>query len=127
MDRTGILPRRVPVLDRAAGRGSRGPGVELARRAGQAVESCHARAGRQADWGHVGAAFGNLQLRWWLLAAGLYYLTQVASSLRWQILARPLGFHRPITQYLSFYFIGMFFNLFLPTSVGGDVVRAWYL
>ena len=83
--------------------------------------------GWQTDWGHVGAAFGNLHLGWWLLAAGLYYLTQVASSLRWQILARPLGFHRPITQYLSFYFIGMFFNLFLPTSVGGDVVRAWYL
>jgi uncharacterized membrane protein YbhN (UPF0104 family) len=28
---------------------------------------------------------------------------------------------------VGFYFIGMYFNLLLPTSVGGDVVRAWYL
>jgi uncharacterized membrane protein YbhN (UPF0104 family) len=28
---------------------------------------------------------------------------------------------------VAYYFIGMFFNLALPTSVGGDVVRAWYL
>jgi len=28
---------------------------------------------------------------------------------------------------LGYYFVGMFFNLFLPTSVGGDVVRTWRL
>ena len=32
-----------------------------------------------------------------------------------------------VHQFIGFYFIGMFFNLLLPTSVGGDVVRAWYL
>ena len=30
-------------------------------------------------------------------------------------------------RYLAYYFIGMFFNLILPTSIGGDMVRTWYL
>jgi len=30
-------------------------------------------------------------------------------------------------HYLDYYFIGMFFNLFLPTTVGGDVTKCYYL
>jgi len=81
----------------------------------------------QTDWRHVKEAFDQLRIEYWLAAVGVYALTQVVSTVRWQILARPLGFERPWLHYLSFYFIGMFFNLVLPTSVGGDVVRAGYL
>jgi uncharacterized membrane protein YbhN (UPF0104 family) len=81
----------------------------------------------RTDWGHVLKTFTEIRLEYWLGAVGVYVTTQVASSLRWQLLSRPLGFERPFWQYFSFYFIGMFFNLVLPTSVGGDVVRAWYL
>jgi glycosyltransferase 2 family protein len=66
-------------------------------------------------------------LRYWGLAVGVYVLAQLVSSVRWQLLAAPLGFQKTTRQYVSFYFIGMFFNLLLPTSVGGDVVRALYL
>jgi uncharacterized protein (TIRG00374 family) len=79
------------------------------------------------DWRQVADQFAHLRWGFWLLAVLLYVLTQVASSLRWQWLSRPLGFERPLGHYFAFYFIGMFFNLMLPTSVGGDVVRAWYL
>jgi uncharacterized membrane protein YbhN (UPF0104 family) len=81
----------------------------------------------RTDWHQVGEAFAHLRWGLWLLAVPLYVLTQVVSSLRWQWLSRPLGFDRPLRHYFAFYFIGMFFNLVLPTSVGGDVVRAWYL
>ncbi len=43
------------------------------------------------------------------------------------MLSGVLGFGGSLARYLAYYFIGMLFNLFLPTSVGGDVVRAWYL
>lgn len=66
-------------------------------------------------------------MEFWLAAVGVYALTQVVSALRWQQLSRPLGFSRALVHYIRFYYIGMFFNLVLPTSVGGDVVRAWYL
>lgn len=81
----------------------------------------------RTDWGQVGDVFLHLRLELWLAAVGLFLLAQVASAVRWRLLAEPLGFHRPLRQFLGFYFVGMFFNLLLPTSVGGDVVRAWYL
>lgn len=81
----------------------------------------------QTDWPRVGEAFARLNWSYWLLGVGLYAATQVISSVRWRMLSIPMGFQRPLGQYVAIYFIGMFFNLLLPTSVGGDVVRAWYL
>jgi uncharacterized membrane protein YbhN (UPF0104 family) len=79
------------------------------------------------DWPQLGAAFATLDARYWFAALAVYLLAQLASSLRWQRMARPLGFDLPYLRYVALYFVGMFFNLVLPTSVGGDVVRAWYL
>ncbi len=81
----------------------------------------------RTNWQQVADAFTHLHWGIWLLAVGIYVLTQVVSSLRWQWLAQPLGFRQSLDQFVGFYYIGMFFNLVLPTSVGGDVVRAWYL
>jgi uncharacterized protein (TIRG00374 family) len=81
----------------------------------------------RTDWRQLLTAFAGLRAGWWLLAVALYAVTQAASGLRWRLLARPLGFRQPLRQFIAIYFVGMFFNLFLPTSVGGDVVRAWYL
>jgi uncharacterized protein (TIRG00374 family) len=81
----------------------------------------------RTDWGEVGHAFSHLRLELWVLAVGLFLLAQVASAIRWRLLAQPLGFLSPLREFVGLYFVGMFFNLLLPTSVGGDVVRAWYL
>ncbi|HKI38631.1 MAG TPA: lysylphosphatidylglycerol synthase transmembrane domain-containing protein [Gemmataceae bacterium] len=81
----------------------------------------------RTDWRQVAEAFATLRWALWAAALGVYALAQLVSAVRWGLLARPLGFHRPAWQYVGFYFIGMFFGLFLPTSVGGDVVRGWYL
>jgi uncharacterized membrane protein YbhN (UPF0104 family) len=81
----------------------------------------------ETDWARFGQAFAALRLELWLGALGLFVLMQVASALRWQILARALGFERSLKELAGFYFIGSYFNLVLPTSVGGDVVRAFYL
>jgi uncharacterized membrane protein YbhN (UPF0104 family) len=79
------------------------------------------------DWPQVVTAFAHLRPTYFLAAMVLYVVFQAASSLRWQLLARAQGFDGPPLRYLGYYFIGMFFNLALPTSVGGDVVRVWYL
>jgi uncharacterized membrane protein YbhN (UPF0104 family) len=81
----------------------------------------------RTDWHRVSAAFQDLDGRFWLAALGLHLAAQVISTWRWQLFARPLGLGGTFREYLSYYFVGMFFNLVLPTSVGGDVVRAWYL
>jgi uncharacterized membrane protein YbhN (UPF0104 family) len=72
-------------------------------------------------------ALSHTRLGLWMAALGLYMAIQIISGLRWQLLSKPLGFERSVGQCIRFYFVGMFFNLFLPTSVGGDVIRAWSL
>jgi uncharacterized membrane protein YbhN (UPF0104 family) len=78
-------------------------------------------------WADVAAAFAALDVRLWLAALAVYLGAQLASSLRWLLLSRALGITGGFGRFTAYYFIGMFFNLLLPTSVGGDVVRAWYL
>ena len=62
-----------------------------------------------------------------LAAVGLYVAGQVMSSYRWQLLARISGLSGPWREYLTYYLIGMFTNLFVPGLVGGDAARAVYL
>lgn len=46
-------------------------------------------------------------------------------SLRWQTLLKGYGFRINIGKLYGFYLIGMFFNNFLPSSIGGDVMRIY--
>lgn len=61
-----------------------------------------------------------------LFVALLFLSTQVVSSYRWSsILSKDMKV--PYRRLLSIYFIGMFFNNFLPTMVGGDIIKGYYL
>lgn len=83
--------------------------------------------GWQTDWRALGESFAHLKAGYWLAGVALLIVTQIVSAWRWQYFARELRFERPLWHLSSFFFIGMYFGLVLPTSVGGDVVRAWYL
>jgi glycosyltransferase 2 family protein len=60
-------------------------------------------------------------------AAVIYLFSQAISTIRWTVLARPMGIKAPFKSLASYYVIGMFFNLFAPGTVGGDVSRVYYL
>lgn len=62
-----------------------------------------------------------------ILALGLYVIGQILSTYKWERLADVLGFQRKFKRLLAYYFIGMFFNLFLLGSIGGDVGRVYLL
>jgi uncharacterized protein (TIRG00374 family) len=47
------------------------------------------------------------------------------SAYRWLILLRVQGIERSIHKLHIYYYIGFFFNNFLPTTIGGDVVRIY--
>jgi len=81
----------------------------------------------RVNWAHVWTALTHLRPAYWLAGVGLLLLSQVASARRWQLFARELHFQVSVPRLFVYYLIGMCFNLVLPTSVGGDVVRAWYL
>jgi len=71
--------------------------------------------------------FATANYSWIALALVTYLFTQGISAVRWTALARPLGIETPFKDLLKYYLIGMFFNLFAPGTVGGDVSRVFYL
>jgi len=74
-------------------------------------------------WGY----FEDLRVSVWATAFMMLLLAQVLSSIRWYILANTLSFPGPWPTYLGFYYVGMFFNLFLPTGIGGDLFKVHFL
>jgi uncharacterized membrane protein YbhN (UPF0104 family) len=79
------------------------------------------------DWSEVAQRFAHLRVELWFAAVALYVVATIASARRWQLYARDLGFEQTLPQYCAYTIIGMFFGLVLPTLVGGDVMRVWYL
>jgi len=72
---------------------------------------------------HVAHAdIGLLALAFVALIAGT-----LCGSLRWWLLLRRLGVHMNLRRAVFFFFMGYFFNNLLPSSVGGDAVKAYYV
>ena len=69
--------------------------------------------------------FENLDLRFFILAIALGFFGICISAKKWQILLKAKKESRKFFEVLKYYYIGIFFNLFLPTSVGGDIVKAY--
>jgi glycosyltransferase 2 family protein len=62
-----------------------------------------------------------------ILAIALVGLNTAIAAWRWIILMRARGINISLANGFSLYLIGIFFNYALPGSVGGDVVRGYYL
>jgi uncharacterized membrane protein YbhN (UPF0104 family) len=61
------------------------------------------------------------------LAAVLVTVQTVILGWRWHRIVQFLGVSLPLGKAIHWVFVGLFFNQALPSSVGGDVVRAWNL
>ncbi|OFW32639.1 MAG: hypothetical protein A2074_01245 [Candidatus Aquicultor primus] len=57
------------------------------------------------------------------LALLITVVSIILSAYKWQLLVIAQGFTVPLRRLISSYFVGLFFNNFMPTSIGGDVVR----
>src|SRR5262245_64536041 len=57
----------------------------------------------------------------------LFLAGQGLSAVKWWMLGTSVGLERPLTDYVRFYFIGMFLNVFGLSTIGGDVARGLYL
>ena len=65
---------------------------------------------------------------WVMLGAVTFYWAgQVLSAWKWQLLLRARGAEVTLGQCCRIYAAGMFGNLWLPTNVGGDALRATLL
>jgi len=60
-------------------------------------------------------------------AVVLYLAGQALSSYRWKLLAAMLKMDGRYREFLAYYFIGVFTNLFVPGLLGGDAAKSVYL
>src|SRR5438876_5154 len=65
--------------------------------------------------------------RWIAAAISFYVLVELAAAARWQILLKVQGINLSIARMTGLFFIGMFFNQFLPGGTGGDIIKSYYL
>ena len=75
----------------------------------------------------MGAALKMADWRWIALAVVAAGVCEFFGILRWQLFLRMLHIEVPLRETSRLFFIGAFFNQFLPGTTGGDVVRVIFL
>jgi uncharacterized protein (TIRG00374 family) len=75
----------------------------------------------------MAAAIAKADWRWVLAALVAAGLCELFGILRWQLFLEMLHLRVPFAETTRLFFIGAFFNQFLPGTTGGDVVRVLYL
>lgn len=60
-----------------------------------------------------------------VLALIVFSLSGLLGSFQWHLLLRAGGITIPFTKTFRLYFVGLFFNNFLPANVGGDAVKIY--
>ncbi len=79
------------------------------------------------DLGMVGRILAQAKHAYLLLSCAIVTVVILISCVRWRMLIGHLGLDIPMRQALPSYYLGMFFNNFLPTGVGGDLARTVHL
>ena len=79
------------------------------------------RVGWQETWQTISTA----RLSYLAAALALDLLSIPVRAYRWKVLLDALGVCVTLARLTGLYFVGTFFSDFLPTGVGGDVVRAY--
>jgi uncharacterized protein (TIRG00374 family) len=75
----------------------------------------------------MGVALRSADPRWIAFAVAAYILVEVAAAVRWQILLKVQDIHLSIPRMSGLFFIGMFYNQFLPGGTGGDIMKTYLL
>ena len=79
------------------------------------------------DVGKLRAVLSRLDTNAIASAAALVAVQALFIAWRWHRIVRRLGGDLPPSKSLVWVLVGQFFNLALPTSVGGDALRIWSL
>lgn len=81
---------------------------------------------QQIDWNHFFRLVRGADVVWVLVAVLCYGLTTATGIVRWQVLLQSCRANLAWTRTVQLTFIGLFANLFLPSSMGGDLFKGFY-
>lgn len=79
----------------------------------------------QIDFSELTKSLTRLHWGLVLIAAFLYYLSQIVSTYRLSIILRCLKDRVPFLWNLKLYLVGMAYNLLLPGGIGGDAYKVF--
>jgi uncharacterized protein (TIRG00374 family) len=82
---------------------------------------------RDRRWATLAVLFSRMNIGAFVLALGIFTACQVIIGFRWWLLLRVQYVFISVWAAVKLYFLGWFYNNFMPSSVGGDLVRAWYV
>lgn len=69
----------------------------------------------------------GIDLRYLIAVLVSSVVAVLLSTYRWSILLRPLGLEVPMKTLVKFFMVGNFFNMIMPSIIGGDVMRVYEL
>lgn len=82
---------------------------------------------RNLDLAAFRALFLRLPVWFYLVSLTAVLAGQIAYAWRWRLLLSAAGVNVPFPIVVRQYFVGIFVNNFLPSTVGGDVAKVYYL
>ncbi|MEM1157578.1 MAG: lysylphosphatidylglycerol synthase transmembrane domain-containing protein [Verrucomicrobiota bacterium] len=80
----------------------------------------------QIDWNSFFRLVSDAEVSWILIAAGCYGMTTALGMTRWHLLLKTCHAEMRFTRTAQLTMIGLFANLFLPSSMGGDLFKGYY-
>src|SRR4051812_23098981 len=78
---------------------------------------------RKIDWEKSFQIIQNSNLLWLLAAIILFTASKIVSSLRLNVYFNNINLNISQSKNLKLYWLGMFYNLFLPGGIGGDAYK----
>ncbi len=75
------------------------------------------------DFAKAGTALRNANWYYLLLAIIAFIISKLMAAIRLNIYFRNINIHLPAWQNIKLYWLGMFYNLFLPGSISGDAYK----
>jgi uncharacterized membrane protein YbhN (UPF0104 family) len=82
---------------------------------------------RKIDPDQVAEAFTRLQVSTLVFAVLCFCIGLSLIGLRWWVFMRAQKIYVPFLLAIKLTFLGQFFTNFMPSAVGGDLLRAWYI
>lgn len=79
----------------------------------------------RVGWEQTWQALSEARIPYLLAAFAVALLSMIVRAIRWKFLVDALGMQFSLARLAQLYFIGAFFSAFLPTEVGGDVMRMY--
>jgi uncharacterized protein (TIRG00374 family) len=75
----------------------------------------------------IRAVFAGIDLRFMPFIAVLLFINTALSALKWRIFLRADSVYITLSSLIVTYLIGSFYNLFLPSNIGGDSYRIFHI